>query len=325
MKALIVGMGSMGRRRARLLTRFFGAEVRGVDAREERREQALCELGVKCYESIDAALAEFSPDCALVCTSPLSHADIITELLEKNLNVFTEINLVSDGYERNAALAREKELVLFLSSTQLYRRELAWVRGRVAEARRPLRYRYRVGQYLPDWHPWESFKDFFVGDKRTNGCREIMAIELPWLERAFGKITSAAASAATLTDLKLGCPDSYFITLAHEGVAEGQLFIDVVSRKAARSLEIVGEDIYTAWNGSPDGLLDYDIRNKADVKIDLYESIERDGRYAENIVENAYVDELAAFIEALGGGKPACHTFEDDARLLGVIDEIEGV
>ena len=269
MKALIVGMGSMGRRRARLLMRFFGAQVCGVDGRPERREQALAELGVVSFDTIDAALADFAPDCALVCTSPLSHAAIITELLERGLNTFTEINLVSDGYERNAALAREKGLELFLSSTQLYRRELAWVRGRVEKARRPLRYRYRVGQYLPDWHPWESFKDFFVGDKRTNGCREIMAIEFPWLERAFGRIMSASSSGATLTDLKLGCPDSYFITLEHEGGAEGQLFIDVVSRKAARSLEIVGEDIYTAWNGSPDGLFDYDIRNKADVKIDL--------------------------------------------------------
>ncbi|MDE6927475.1 MAG: hypothetical protein K2P06_01985, partial [Muribaculaceae bacterium] len=49
-------------------------------------------------------------------------------------------------------------------------------------------YIYHVGQYLPEWHPWENYQDFFVGDKRTNGCREIMAIEFPWLIETFGEI-----------------------------------------------------------------------------------------------------------------------------------------
>ena len=35
-----------------------------------------------------------------------------------------------------------------------------------------------LGQYLPDWHPWESYKSFFVSNKKTNGCRELFAIEL---------------------------------------------------------------------------------------------------------------------------------------------------
>lgn len=101
-----------------------------------------------------------------------------------DIPVFTELNLVSDGYEEFTK--DEYDNRLFLSSTLLYRKDIQYIKDRVGEER--VNYVYHVGQYLPDWHPWESYKDFFVGDKRTNGCREIMAIDLPWIESAFGKI-----------------------------------------------------------------------------------------------------------------------------------------
>ncbi len=60
--------------------------------------------------------------------------------------------------------------------------------GRIDESSCNFSYTYHVGQYLPDWHPWEDIKDFFVNDKRTNGNREILVRELPWLTETFGEV-----------------------------------------------------------------------------------------------------------------------------------------
>ena len=57
---------------------------------------------------IAAAVAARHFDAAFVCTAPLTHAGNIGELLDAGLPVFTELNLVEDGYEENMALAREK-------------------------------------------------------------------------------------------------------------------------------------------------------------------------------------------------------------------------
>lgn len=315
----------MGSRRTRLIHDFFtDIEVCGTDGNPERRLNAAEKFGIPCFDSIERAAAEFTPDCALVCTSPLSHADIITELLTLGMSVFTEINLISTGYARNTALAGERGLALFLSSTPIYRRETRYIADRVRDAGCPLLYRYHVGQYLPDWHPWENYKDFFVGDRRTNGCREIFAIELPWLERAFGKIERAESHARKLTSLAVDFPDTYIVTLFHEGGAVGSLAVDVVSRKPVRDLEVVGEQLYLHWGGAPDSLYNYDYSNKEDKKIDTYDSVEQDKRYASNIIENAYVDELSAFFDTLAGKPALAHSFEDDERLLAIIDGIEG-
>lgn len=186
---MVVGLGSMGRRRIRLLKKLRPEIcLCGVDRNRERRVKVEEEFALRTYDSIERALQLEGPEAAVVSTSPLTHASIISECLSRGLHVFTELNLVPDGYQENMALAKEKGLELFLSSTFLYREETRYLIDRVKKCDQPLSYRYHVGQYLPDWHPWESYKDYFISDVRTNGCRELFAIELPWLCAAFGPI-----------------------------------------------------------------------------------------------------------------------------------------
>ena len=77
MQLLIVGLGSMGKRRARLLRGIApDAVLCGVDANAARRAEAEG-LGIPAYDSIGAAVAARAFDAALVCTAPLSHAAVI--------------------------------------------------------------------------------------------------------------------------------------------------------------------------------------------------------------------------------------------------------
>ena len=87
MNLLIVGLGSMGKRRARL-AKGIDAGIR-IDTRsrvDARRAEA-CALGLAdaAYPDIPAAVAGFAPDAALVCTAPLSHAAVIGQLLDAGL------------------------------------------------------------------------------------------------------------------------------------------------------------------------------------------------------------------------------------------------
>ena len=329
MKIMIVGLGSMGKRRLRLCKKVAeemggSFEFYGVDSRADRQAEVELKFGCRTYDSLDKAISSVHPDAAFVCTSPLSHAGIISTLLGCGISVFTEINLVTDGYEENVALADAKGLTLFLSSTQLYRRELSYVAKRARSVSCPLRYRYHVGQYLPDWHPWEKYTDFFLGDPRTNGIREILAIELPWIENAFSKIKGYTKALDKITELSTSYPDCLLLTLEHANGTFGQLMIDVVSRKAVRDLEVLGEDLYIRWNGTPDSLTDYNISTGKDTQVATYSDVEKDPRYADSIIENAYVDEIRSFFKALKGDTGSQrHTFTDDRRLLELIDSIE--
>ena len=323
MKLLIVGLGSMGKRRARL-ARGLDKEIRiaGVDTTQSRREESVS-LGLAdaAYPSIGEAVTDFAPDAALVCTAPLSHAAVIGELLDANLPVFTELNLVSDGYLENMAKAKERGLVLFLSSTMLYRRETRYIKEQAAAFGKPVHYIYHIGQYLPDWHPWENYKNFFVGNARTGGVREILGIDLPWLLDAFGPVEHLTVQCDSISGLGLPYPDCATLMLRHASGVQGVLAADVVSPKAVRNFECFGDGLHLFWEGNPKAL--YEFRDGDKQPVDTYTSFEHDSRYSDNIVENAYVDELANFFGVLKGTEAPRWTFEKDLAAIDLMDAVE--
>ncbi|MBQ9926589.1 MAG: Gfo/Idh/MocA family oxidoreductase [Lachnospiraceae bacterium] len=323
MKVIVIGLGSMGKRRIRLMRQMDSdIEIIGVDSRKDRREELADSFGIKTYDTLDEAVVE-GVDCAFVCTSPLSHSNIISGCLNYGLHTFTEINLVSDKYEENMALAEEKKRVLFLSSTFLYRKEIQYIEDAVNHAHSLLTYSYHVGQYLPDWHPWEKYTDYFISDNRTNGCRELMAIEFPWIHQVFGEIVDIHVRKGRKTGLNINYSDSYVLSVEHKNGTQGTIMLDVVSRKAVRNLEIFGEDLYLSWDGSANGLRKYNFEDRREETVQLYEKVNRQSGYAEYIVENAYLDEIKAFFEEIHNGKKARYGFREDRYTLALIDKVE--
>lgn len=325
MNVIVIGLGSMGKRRVRLIQKIDSTiRVIGVDGKEERCKEAADLYNIDTYGSIAAAKQAADIQCAFICTSPLSHANIIHECLENSWNVFTELNLVTDRYEENMQLAEKNNCTLFLSSTFFYRDEITYIRKKVKESDK-MNYIYHVGQYLPDWHPWENYKDFFVGNQRTNGCRELMAIELPWLCETFGKIKEFRVISDKITDLAINYNDNYMIQLTHENGNKGTLIVDVVSPKAVRKLEVYAENLYFSWDGTPSSLMEFNPETKKTEAVDLHMNVERVEGYSSFVIENAYQNEIQEFFAVVEGKCQQQYSLEKDMEILTIIDKIEGI
>lgn len=325
MRVVVIGLGSMGKRRIRLIRKYNKSiEIVGIDLSEERRKICSKEFNIETFDNLAEIISVYEINCAFICTAPLSHSELINCCLSEGMNVFTELNLISEGYDSNIALAKQKNLVLFMSSTFLFREEIKKIKTLVNGANCKLNYSYHIGQYLPDWHPWESYKDFFVGDKRTNGCREIFAIELPWLIDTFGEIEKVDVVKSKMSSLSIDYNDNYLVLVQHKSGHKGTLNVDVVSRKAVRNFEVFGEQLYLNWNGSPTGLYVYDYETKTDVNIQLYKEIDQLDNYSSFVVENAYSSEIICFFKAVTEGEIPVYNFEKDKYILEIIDRIEG-
>jgi len=319
MRIVVIGLGSMGKRRIRLIREMYpDYTIIGIDGRSDRREEARNQFGIKCLDAIGSIERV---DCAFICTSPLSHNSLIHECLLKKWHVFTELNLVVDGYQENMALAKEQGKTLFLSSTFFYREEIRYIRSKISNDKK-WNYIYHIGQYLPDWHPWESYNDFFLGDKRTNGCREIMAIELPWITGTFGEIETVTTLSDKLTGLNIEYKDNFVIQIQHKNGNKGSLIVDVVSPVAVRKLETYSEGAYISWNGTPDSVAEFDAESKKLVPVTLIEQAEHMEGYSAFVVENAYKNEIREFFNVVNGDVSAQYGFEQDLKILKLIDMI---
>ena len=315
----VIGLGSMGKRRIRLIQDMYSDyEIVGIDSRQDRRVNVAEQFGIICYENLDSVSEEL--DCVFICTSPLSHNSIIHQALCKGLHVFTELNLVPDGYEESMKLAAMNSCTLFLSSTFLYREETRYIRKKVMNE--SWNYIYHIGQYLPDWHPWENYQDFFLGDKRTNGCREILSIELPWLIESFGNVIEIKSTSDKMTSLNIDYKDNFMLQLVHKNGSKGSVIVDVVSPVAVRKLEVYKENRYISWNGTPDTVYEFDSGKKKLERVILHEDAEHIEGYSSFIVENAYRNEIKEFFDVIFNNKKQLYSFEKDLTVLHLIDSI---
>ncbi|PHI12612.1 Gfo/Idh/MocA family oxidoreductase [Fusobacterium polymorphum] len=326
MKLLVIGLGSMGKRRIRLLKEYDSSiEIIGIDKQAIRRDEVEKLYKIKTCDNMDEI--NFSEiNGVLLCSSPLTHTKLILELNLKGIyNIFTELNLNSNFYDQIINMEEENKGILFLSSTLLYRKEIQYIKNILLLDKAKKTYNYHVGQYLPDWHPWENYNDFFIGKKETNGCREIMAIEFPWIVDIFGEIESFYCLKDKITDLNIDYNDNYHIILKHKNGTIGSLQFDVVSREATTSLEIISENNHIKWNGTPEGFKVFDLNDKKMKDIGTYEKIDRKEGYSQLIIEDMYLEEISTFINSIKEDKNySKYSFKKDKEILSLIDKIEG-
>lgn len=324
MKLAIIGLGSMGKRRIRLLMELSKDIVLfGVDSNSERTDEVENLFGISTYSNLQTLIGQQDIDAVFVCTSPVTHESIILEALESKLHVFTEINLLNNYYDRAVELAASNNVHIYISSTFLHRKEIQYMEDTVKNYPK-VAYRYHVGQYLPDWHPWESYKDFFVSDKRTNGCREILAIELPWITKVFGKIDSVFSTGAKISTLDIDFPDTYNILIKHQDGIMGSLTVDIVSRVAVRNLDVIGEQVQIKWDGTPTGLSVWNENQKKMVNQSVYKQFTDDTNYSKTIIEDAYKEEIIEFLKLLKGEiTETLYCLKDDYDVINIINKIE--
>ena len=77
--------------------------------------------------------------------------------------------------------------------------------------------------------------------------------------------------------------------------------------------------LHLFWEGNPKAL--YEFKNGDKQFVDTYTSFEHDNRYSDNIVENAYVDELANFFACLRGEETSRWSFEQDLAAIRIMDK----
>lgn len=322
-KILVIGYGSMGKRRIRLTSKLLPkAEFICIDNNLLRQREAV-ESGFKVCGTLEEGIV-VHPDIAFVCTSPGHHAEIILELIKAGIHVFTELNLTSNKYDEIERESREGNIIVFPSSTLIYKRQMEIFKEIIQKQLKPITYIYHVGQYLPDWHPWESYKDFFVGKKNTNGVKEILAIQMPWIINVFGRIDVVWAMSQRCTELDIDFPDSLVISIKHNNGNIGAFVVDVVARKPVTRLEIIGENMHVFWEGHNDDLFNLNMVTKKLEQIKAYETEELTDGYSDNIAEEPYLDEIREFLSVLNG-KPSKYSLKEDAYVLEIIDRINAI
>jgi predicted dehydrogenase len=322
MKFLIVGLGSMGKRRIRNLTYLKAGDLLCFDPREDRRKEAEEKYGVKTFADFDRAMAE-NPDVLIVSTPPDLHMKYALAAAKAGKHFFCEASVVDDGMDEVMALCRGKKLVAAPSCTMRFHPAVKIIKEQVDKGAvgKILGLTYHSGQYLPDWHPWEDYRKFYVAKRATGACREIVPFELTWLTWVLGGVKTVSCLKGKVGNLEIDIDDVYQLLLGFESGLIGHMLVDVVARVAYRSFRLLGQDGVIEWNYAEKKVRVYTAADKAWKEIPEPAPIVEAGYVT--AAENMYIEEMRTLINAVQGKSPWPYRLEDDRATLGILYDAE--
>lgn len=254
MKILCIGGGSMGRRRLRDLTYLLSPDnVILFEPVEGRCKEVSEAFGVRGFTNLEEALAQ-EPEAVIVSTPPVFHEQYVHMAIKLNLHVFSEVPFVLDvkGLTKIVEEAPSYSGVLGISHTTRYYPPFRIIkdflsRGAIGQ---PLYIEYSLGNYLPDWHPYEDYRKFYASDIRLGGAGMDMILhELGPIQWWLGEIESVYARFSKLSQLEISGPDNHDILISFADGAKGFLHHDLIERgTVGRHVRIVGAEGTLEWH-----------------------------------------------------------------------------
>jgi predicted dehydrogenase len=323
MKFLQIGLGSMGKRRIRCLKKLGFDDILAFDLSSERRNEAKEKYGVTVIDSLKKI--DFSEIGAMIISTPPDKHDEYIELaIKMKIPAFVEASVVLGKLEELEKAASKAGVLIAPSCTLRYHAGIKKIieiakggkYGKVSN------FTYHSGQYLPDWHPYENVKDFYVSNKETGAAREIVPFELAWLVDITGFPVGVKGFNGKTMDVGADIDDTYVIAMKFNNNIYGMLNVDVVSRYATRSFILNMEKAQILWRWDENNIKLYDANTKNWSVIEYALGAAAEG-YNKNIAEDMYVDELSAFIKAAEGEGKFPNTLEEDIAVLRVLEAAE--
>lgn len=321
MKFLIVGLGSMGKRRIRNLKALGIGDITGFDPRTDRRQEAEGRYGTPTFESFEAAMTA-EPDALIISTPPDLHTFYALQGIRKGKHCFIEASVIDDGLAETEKLVEGSGLVVAPSCTLRFHPLVQTIKRLIEtdQIGRVLGFTYHSGQYLPDWHPWERISEYYVSRRETGGCREIVPFELTWLTWILGPVSTVSCMKSRTNFLEADIDDIYQVLLRFGSGLLGHLMVDVVSRTPIRFLRLIGESGTIEWNWSETSVRMYSAQSRS------WQTFSEPPGYVEPgylHAETMYVKEMEQFLKALSGKEPYGYTIGEDRRILSLLRTAE--
>jgi predicted dehydrogenase len=322
MNFLVIGLGSMGKRRIRCLKDLGYKNIIGFDPREDRRKESEDNYNIKTIENINL-LDSSEIKAFIISTPPDKHDEYIELAINNKKPVFVEASVILDKIPYLNKLAKKNKVLVTPSCTLKFHPAIKIIKDIVTSKKygKLTNFSYHSGQFLKDWHPWENVKDFYVSKEETSACREMVPFELTWIVDIFGFPKKIKGYYGKTMDIGADIDDTYVISLDF-GNCYGNLTVDVISRYATRSLILNLEYGQILWRWDKNIVKLYDAVTKKWIDYKQIEGRSVEG-YNRNIIEEMYIEEIKTFIEAINGAKEFPNSLDDDIKVLELLQEVE--
>jgi predicted dehydrogenase len=313
MKYLIAGFGSIGRRHFRNLLTLGERDVLIYHTHHSTLPED--ELtGFPIETDLRVALA-YMPDAAIISNPTALHLDVAIPaaycgcqlMIEKPIShSMARLDELKDAIVENHNRVLVGFQFRFHPGLQQLKKLLD--EGAVGE---PVSAHAHWGEYLPDWHPWEDYKQGYAARPELGGGVVLtLSHPLDYLRWLLGEVESLSAFTSH-HGLNMPVEDTAEINLRFVNGVLGSLHLDYVQRPPSHWLEIIGTRGTLRWDNS-DGITRLTGISPADQSASFQEFYPPVG-FERN---SMFLDELRHFRDVVHGeAEPTCTLHDGEMAL----------
>lgn len=311
MKLLIIGCGSIGTRHLKNLISISAGEIIAYRTKIKKIRSIEDGYRVKTYSDMDEALDQ-NPDAVLITNPTSLHIQTAILAANRGCHLFIEKPISSnlDGIDELMEITKKKNLVVLIGCNLRFHPCMRFVKKILDENRigKVISARVQMGQYLPDWHPWEDYRTMYSAQQSLGGGIILDAIhELDYVNWFLGDVSQVFSFSDKLSDLDIDTEDVAEILLRFKSGAIAEVHIDYVQRYPGRSCQIIGDR----------GSIMLDLM-KGTVNVytsekQMWESFDLPEDYDKN---QTYFNEMSHFINCIKGKEEPLISIKDGVEVL---------
>ena len=325
MKFLIAGLGSIGRRHLNMLRELGQDDIvlyRTHQSTLDDEELA----GLPVETDLRAALA-LKPDAVIVANPTSLHMDVAIPVAEAGCHILLE-KPISDGLARVKELhrvAQERGSRILVGFQFRYHPTLNKARELIQEGMlgKILSFHSHWGEYLPNWHPWEDYRESYAARADLGGgVIGTLTHPIDYIRYILGEVEEIKSFAGHVSPLEVrGVEDVGEMALKLKSGAVGGIHVNYFQRPPSHRLEIVGTKGTLRWDNADGILHHFDMPDEfgtwtANPANPIKESFSLPANFERNTL---FVEQMKHFIEvAKGNAEPRC-SLKDGVRAVELV------
>lgn len=316
----LVGRGSIGTRHLKnlkcLSNDYIVAYSEFTD--KDKDYEYKSKYGIRTFHNLEE-VKKINPAAFIIANPTAKHMKFAWIAIEMNSHIFMEkpLSHVLDGVEELKNELTSKNLVFFMANNLRFHPALNEIKRLIENNEFGDIYFARImaGQYLPDWHPWEDYRNSYSARKDLGGGVVLtLQHEIDSAYWLFGKFKKVKSFVKKISDLKIDVEDIASVITETESGQLVEIHIDYLQRPPKRSIQIQGS------NGSIDYCFGDQYLQFYDLKRQEYRNILNLKNYDNN---QMYMDEMEHFYKCITTGEEPKSSIEDGIYILKTCLEIK--
>ncbi|HPL81401.1 MAG TPA: Gfo/Idh/MocA family oxidoreductase [Anaerolineaceae bacterium] len=317
MKILIAGLGSIGRRHLRNLIALGEKDIILYRTGKSTLDDA--ELAAfETYIDLNEALTQ-KPEGVIISNPSALHMDVALPAARAGANLLIEkpVSDTLDGLDELQETLDAHGKRAMTGFHFRYHPVLQDIKRIIQDQTlgKVLYARAHWGEYLPDWHPWEDYRQTYAARADLGGgVVNTLSHPFDYLRWLLGEVESLSAQLAHLSALELNVEDHADVSLKFASGVMASVHLDYYQKPPSHTLDISFEKGRILWDNATSSALLHYADGRPSERLLAPEDFERN---------TMFLEEMRAFLSLCRGETLDYRSLQDGIRAQQIVEAVK--